>query len=304
MNWGESMRNLINYYYQLEPVDIHQLDHYYTFQVEGDNYRLQEVEVQKVDLVYEWMLELYQKGIYTHQIIPTTFGEYIVPFNQKQYILLRTYANLDIPVTFDIVNQFQQQIYAIPLEKGFNASNWGELWSQKIDYFEYQMNQLGVKYPIIRFSFAYYIGLAEVGISLFNTYYQKDKPVILSHKRLLTEHTLYEFYDPLNLILDYRVRDLSEYLKSLYLKKEDIFQEVKMTLDLLDSYEKIMFFIRMIYPSFYFDCYEKIMANEVEEENLKVIIEKTKHYHIFLSKIYNYLSESMNLPYISWLKKM
>ena len=42
------------------------------------------------------------------------------------------------------------------------------MWIRKIDYFEYQISQFGKKYPIIRESFNYYVGLAENGISLLN----------------------------------------------------------------------------------------------------------------------------------------
>lgn len=35
------------------------------------------------------------------------------------------------------------------------------MWVQKIDYFEYQVSQMGKKYPVIRESSIYYVGLAE-----------------------------------------------------------------------------------------------------------------------------------------------
>ena len=65
-----------------------------------------------------------------------------------------------------------------------------------------------------------------------------------------------------------------------------------------------MFFIRMFYPSFYFDIYEKIIDLELEEGKIKEIIEKSSQYDLLLKEIYNYLLMSINLPYISWLRNV
>ena len=44
-------------------------------------------------------------------------------------------------------------------------NNWDYLWSTKIDYLEYQINQSGKKYPLIVESFSYFVGLTENAIS-------------------------------------------------------------------------------------------------------------------------------------------
>jgi hypothetical protein len=168
------------------------------------------------------------------------------------------------------------------------------------------MNQFGIKYPLARASFAYYVGLAETGIALFYTYYEQDKIRTLSHKRLKKKDDMYHMYDPFNYVMDLKVRDVAEFLKSMYLEGEDIYPEIHKYLfeNNLTNYEKIMFFIRMFYPSFYFDAYENVMNNQLEDTILKEVIEKTKNYDEVLKFIYNELLTMMNLPYISWLKKM
>ncbi len=300
------MRNLISYYYQLEPIDIHQSSHYYTFIVKNEKYRLQEVSNIAIDQVYHFMMELLERGIYTHQIVKTITNEYSVVFDQKKYVLLKYYVDEKEEISLPILEEFQNQLMYIPFSKPSKSRRWSDLWSEKIDYFEYQMSQFGVKYPVIRESFAYYIGLAEVGIALFNTYFDAEEQTILSHKRIKCTSTFYDLYDPFNLIEDVKVRDSAEYFKSLYIKKGNILMEISMYLrsPSLSNYDRMLFFIRMLFPSFYFDVYEEIMDNQKSDEPLKEIIEKSKNYDQLLREIYNELSNYMTVPYISWLKKM
>lgn len=300
------MRNLISYYYQLEPIDIHQSNSYYTFEIKEDKYCLEEVPPIAMEDVYSFMLELWERGIYTHQIIKTVTNEYFVFFNQKRYALLKYTVNQKEKITFPLLQEFQRQIQNIPFSKSKQNKNWAELWSEKIDYFEYQMSQFGVKYPIIRESFSYYVGLAEVGIALFNSYFNADEEKILSHKRIKWDSTLYDLYNPFNLILDFKARDSSEYFKSLYIQEGDIFPQIRDYLrsPALSNYNRMLFFIRMTFPSFYFDKFEAIMESQGSDEELKEIIDRSKDYDILLKEIYNELVNYISMPYISWLKKM
>lgn len=300
------MRNLINYYYQLEPIDIHQSNSYYTFTVKNEKYRLQEVSNLPIDQIYHFMMELWERGIYTHQIISTVSNAYFVNFDQKRYVLLKYYVDEKEEISFSILEEFQRQLLYLPSFSSSKSRKWGDLWSEKIDYFEYQMSQFGVKYPIIRESFAYYVGLAEVGISLFNAYFDAEEKTTLSHRRIKWNSTLYDLYDPFNLIEDSKVRDSAEYFKSLYMRKGNILKEIVSYLrnPQLSNYDRILFFIRMLFPSFYFDAYEEIMDNQKSDEPLKEIIEKSKNYDELLKEIYKELSNYMTVPYISWLKKM
>ena len=297
------MRNLINYYYQLEPKDIHQTEYYYEFEVDGYQYRLQEIYDTNINQIYELSIELYQRGIYTHQIVHTVTNELSVFFNKKIYVLIKYFESDRDNISLEDIRKIQISNFYFDSSKIKNTSNWGELWSQKFDYFEYQMNQFGIKYPIIRNSFAYYVGLAEVGISLFNTYYQENENLYLSHKRIKENSSTYDLYSPFNLVLDLKVRDIAEYFKSLYLK-EDIFPKIKDFLEEenLTDYEIIMFFIRMFYPSFYFDKYEQIIETGKDEKDMEEIIKKSSQYDILLKELYNYLLTRINLPYISWLR--
>ena len=104
--------------------------------------------------------------------------------------------------------------------------NWTKIWSDKNDYLEFQISELGKKHPIIRESFSYYIGLAETAIALTNEVQNNEITYVYSHKRINRDDTLLEFYNPLNITVDARVRDIAEYLKSAFFNDFDIREEL------------------------------------------------------------------------------
>ena len=65
--------------------------------------------------------------------------------------------------------------------------------------------------------------------------------------------------------------------------------------------EYLLFLARMIYPTYYFDIYEKIMNKSLEEEALIPIIEKNSSYEIFLKDSFLEISKYAPLERIEWL---
>ena len=69
---------------------------------------------------------------------------------------------------FDIIN-FQREYTATNKVVSLYQNDWGNLWSSKVDYLEYQMSELGKNFPTLLNSFSYYVGLAENAISYVNS---------------------------------------------------------------------------------------------------------------------------------------
>lgn len=300
------MKNIIAYYYNLYSYDIHQYKDIYRFTVAGNNYALAPCNAQELKRIYDISSTLIQNNIYIHQILPTNSNGMYITYNNKNYVLLKYHSNMDRKIQLCDLTKFNREVEYLKFEEA-EKINWGSLWGNKIDYFEYQVNQFGKKYPKIRESISYYIGLVETGISLYiNKETNIDGKVSISHKRIGRNSTLYDLYNPLNLIVDYKVRDAAEYFKDLFVEKENIFEDIikyfyDEHLQLNDCYN---FFIRMFYPSFYFDVYEQIMNDEIDEIKLQQIIDKTPSYEELLKKLYFYLSKYMGMPDIEWLKKI
>ena len=299
------MKNVLSYYYNLHLSDIHQIEGIYRFNLNGIEYAFTQYKrnLNEIRELYELSLLLFQNGIMVHQFVLNKENQLITYVNQKPYVLLQIYNNSKQNITINDINNysFSSSILKLPEKQ----VNWANLWSDKIDYFEYQVNQFGKKNPLIRESFSYFSGLVENGISLFNILELDYNNYSVSHQRLSSKDTMFEFLNPMNLIIDYKVRDACEFYKEKFLNKQSISNEIKEYLSNknLNVYEILLFFIRMFYPSFYFDKYEYIINNEEDDYQLKTIIELSDKYEKLLKEIYFYLSKYINMPDIEWIKK-
>ncbi|NLM96471.1 MAG: hypothetical protein GX175_02475, partial [Halanaerobiaceae bacterium] len=71
----------------------------------------------------------------------------------------------------------------------------------------------------------------------------------------------------------------------------------------INTYDCMLFFTRLLFPTFYFDIYEDIINNGEDEKELLRIINRVNDYEEFLRKIYTYLKTITTIPDIEWLKK-
>lgn len=295
------MKNIINYFYNMYPNQIHQTANYYYFTLDGATYVFFKCpyEEQEITDIYRLHLNILARNLYVHQIIPNRHNELLTKVKNDSYILLRkTYEPSKIEIT-DIIN-FSE----INMNQYSNGSNWAKLWSQKNDYLEYQTSMLGLKYPLIRESFSYYLGLAETAIELVNAQEKTSVKLSYSHRRLNLSNLNFNFHNPLNLKIDLKVRDAAEYFKEKFFEGKAIdtelsfyFQTVK-----LSTYEYIMFLARLIYPTYYFDMYEQIISGKVKEQELNKIIAKNQEFENQIKKIYNYYKSFLHLTPIEWLE--
>lgn len=295
------MKNTILYYYNLEPLSIRQRDNFFNFDTENGKYTLVKIEnnnLVEIEEGYKLSLCLVNNNLKSNIIILNNNNQIITNINNDFYIMIKLLVDVK-PITFDDVISFSN-LYATD-NNSLNKSNWFDLWIKKVDYFEYQISQMGLKYSIIRESFSYYIGLAELAINL-----TKDIPetrvFTLSHRRISYNDTTFHLYNPLNYIIDYRFRDVCEYFKSAFFNGVDVLNSIKMYLNYLNKQEKQLFLARFLFPTYYFDTYEKIIQNEVDEIEIRKIINKVEQFELLLKKIYNYVADSV--PYIEFLKEV
>lgn len=129
--------------------------------------------------------------------------------------------------------------------------------------------------------------------------------ISICHKRVLANDTIQDFYNPLNLIIDYHIRDLAEYFKSCFFTgKMDV-------LDIINSLKKIKmansdyiyFYIRMLFPSYYFDLHDLILLGKVKEEKILTITKYQNDYEYLLYEIYLVIKSHINIIGIEWINK-
>ena len=89
------MKNAINYYYNLNIDDIHQIGENYNFNNQNSYYRLIKIEDIDVNKVYSLNIKLLNMGIYNHQIILTKDSIPIMQLNGKNYVLYKLYDEMN-----------------------------------------------------------------------------------------------------------------------------------------------------------------------------------------------------------------
>ena len=303
------MKNAIEYYYNLKPKEINNYHNYYYFYYNNYLYVLflYNDEISKLNNIYNLATYLNNINIPTHQIIINNKNDIISIIDNKYYILYKI-----------LINNYNKQIDIkdinyltnIIINNNFNT-NWDILWSNKIDYLEYQINQSGKKYPLIVESFSYFVGLSENAISYFkNTILDipksNDATGVITHKKIDINNTLFNLYDPINIVIDYKIRDIAEYIKISFFKDNfNIFKQLNyyFSHNQLSIYLVRLLFARILYPSFYFNLYDEILTNKKEETEILKITKRISDYENYLYQIYLYLFKLYQIPEVEWLKK-
>ena len=186
-----------------------------------------------------------------------------------------------------------------------NITNWGLLWSRKIDYLEKLVSENEKKYPFIVNSFNYFVGMAENAISYYNSIIiPNNYRTFISHRSIPLNNSIQDVYNPLNIIFDYIARDIGEYIKnSFFINNKNIFNELNSIINNLSIIDIKLIISRIMYPSFYFNLYEDILVYNNNEKILLNIINKLDSYEKYLSNIISYFSNYYNIDSILWLKK-
>ena len=292
------MKNIINYYYNLIPKEIYKKKEDYYFFINSVRYTFIKYkgEIDKLFEIYNKHIEILNNNIYVHPIVLNVENKPYTKINNDIFVLMQTFYYGE-KITLDNLKTFS----ILPSKKKQNS--WANLWSQKNDYLEYQIKELEIKYPLLKKSFSYFLYLGETAISLINTYQKEEVPYVYAHKRISKNSTTFDLYNPFNIIEDSRVRDPAEYFKQNFFKGDNIENELYRYLreNNLSKYEYIMFFSRMLYPTYYFDIYEKVITQKIDENKINNIINKIDNYEIILKKIYSYYRSFMNIDHIEWL---
>lgn len=303
------MKNNIMYYYNLKIDNITQNNNNYYFTINNDNYCLTIYtrDIKESEAIYKLNKYMLNSNILVHEIILNKDNYVVTIINNIPYILYKIYINKNKSLTLNELTYLSN--YTYQEDKILTRNNWNILWSTKIDYFEYQMNQMGKKYPILVDTFAYFTGLAENAISYvkYTTLETQmeitDNPTI-SHRKI--NNKVESLYNPLNIILDHKSRDIAEYIKLSFLNKNNnIYKELNNYFknNYYSEYGLRLLYARIIYPSFYFDMYEQIIQGLRKESDLLNIVSLLDDYELYLKEMYYYLKKYHNIPEIEWITK-
>lgn len=303
------MKETIEYYYNIEIEDLEEYDGKYHFKFNNQDYffvfyNRREEELEDIINVIR---EMISKGINVNEVLVNRNGSYLTKVGEYNYILFRVsniYYEYDI---FDMDSMSKKLVLNNNVSSLYR-NNWGKLWSEKVDYFEMQVRELGLELEVIKNSFSYYIGLAENAISYVNNANLKNREeykITLAHRRVFYPNYKLNYLNPLSFVFDLRVRDIAEYLKSMFFK-----EGISYTLEELRTYLKIahlslyeceMLYARMLYPTYYFDLYDEVINKGMDEDMLINVIKNSSLFEEFLGCVYIEIKKYADIDRVDWL---
>lgn len=305
------MKETINYYYNLNPNRINKIFDYYYFYINNELYYfvIYDRKIDDINAIYDFNRKMISSNILVNEIINNKDSSVVTYVNKIPYILMKIYVNINKNITLAEISYLSNS--KILYSNNLMRSNWALLWIRKIDYLEYHHEHNYQKYPLLSSSFDYFIGLSENAISYLNNTIKNMSPDdsdigVISHDIINIDDTIYSLYNPMNIIIDHKSRDLAEYIKNSFFNDNfSIFEE-------LDEYFKYNYFsfyginllvARILYPSFYFDKYDEIVNEKIQESSILKITSRTDEYEKYLQDIFSYLKRYYNIKDIEWIMK-
>lgn len=298
------MKDLLNYYYYIITDRINMYQHNYYFSYQNNYFCLYRYDKNFNDIRDIFNLNTYMlyNNYKINKIILNKDGEILTLKESHYYVLVLLNGNSKNYIDLKNVIEFNQRLTNLNL---LNRTNWFYLWSNKIDNIEYSINHLMHKYKLIYNSIYYYIGITENAISYLKMVKLENHNISICHKRVNASDTYNDFYNPLNLIIDYRVRDLAEYLKSCFFEsKMDVLEIINYLRKIkMSNVDYIYFYIRMLFPSYYFDLYDMVLSGKIREEKILHVTKLQGDYEYLLYEIYLEIRRHVNIIGIEWINK-
>ena len=286
------MKNILNYYYQII-IDDNKIDYNKYFIYNNHLFCLYEYKrnTNEIEALTVLNNEMISSNISVNKIVNNVFNQTITYHDGKNYVLIEVIYQYSDNFNIKFIEALGNKETDI-----LKRNDWGKLWSIKIDYVEYQLIHIKKSYPIINSSVNYYIGLAENAISYFNMLNLSNVPLYIEHRRFNKSN----MYNPVELVIDYKVRDIAEYIKSNFFNKKMNINEINNYINKLD-FDYVLLYVRLLFPSYYFDLYEEIINNNIDELKLNNIIEMSSQYEELLYKVYLNMCKRVNLLGINWI---
>ncbi len=284
------MRNTIRFYYRFDDIHVTKINNMNLVKYKNKMYIFAEIFNQENIIEAHALTHNYMEY---EKIVLNKDRSIFTPYNGKIYVLIERYpvSNLFPPIRPVLSN----------INYLLDRSDWGLLWSNKIDYYEYQFKHIKGNYKSIDESIDYFIGMTESAISYVNYNVSKSiKQKVLCRRRMIPG----EYYNPLNIVIDYRMRDVGEYIKNLFWTGNYDLDKIKTILSKIDYFNENskLLYARLLYPSYYFDSYEKVINNKDDELIIKKIISRIDEYEEYVNTIFDIIhSYDKNLIKIDWL---
>ena len=296
------MKDLLSFYYYMVVDKITMLNHNYYFKYLDQEFAFYRVDksLEELELLFNLNIYMINNNYKINKIIINKDRNIRTLYKNHYYVLVLLEISEKTLITVKDILDFSRRISNLNI---LNRCNWYFLWSYKIDNIEYTIEHIMHKYKILYNTIYYYIGLTENALTYLNLFKPFNDLVSISHNRVLENTKKVDFYNPLNLVIDYRIRDLAEYFKSCFFENKlstleiiNYLKRIKMTYN-----DSLYFYIRMLFLSYYFDYFDLIINERLEEKEILNITLKSEEYEYLLFEIYRLFKNKFNILGIDWI---
>lgn len=281
------MKEFIEYNYDLRCDDLailnnllyfKHLDKFYII----SNFNRDEVEFEKV-LNY-----LISNSLKSLKVVMNKKGSYISEFNGKKYVVMES--------------DCENEIIDFPICIGglINENNyWNEIWENRVVQLEKHKSELSLNKDIF-YILNYYIGLIEICIYNYNLLirkYGQKNGLSIQHNRIEFPMYSFSYYNPVNYLFDFEFRDFAEYLKMRFFYSDFSTDEAISVIDNynFDNYSINMFFVRLIYPTYFLELYDMQNKNNVYSDLFYDLLKKSSQYENFILKLITVMSNKYEI---------
>ena len=281
------MKEFIEYNYDLRCDDLailnnllyfKHLDKFYII----SNFNRDEVEFEKV-LNY-----LISNNLKSLKVVMNKKGSYISEFNGKKYVVMES--------------DCENEIIDFPICIGglINENNyWNEIWENRVVQLEKHKSELSLNKDIF-YILNYYIGLIEICIYNYNLLirkYGQKNSLSIQHNRIEFPIYSFSYYNPVNYLFDFEFRDFAEYLKMRFFYSDFSTDEAISVIDNynFDNFSINMFFVRLIYPTYFSELYDMQYTNNVYSDLFYDLLKKSSQYENFILKLITAMSSKYEI---------
>ena len=281
------MKEFIEYNYDLRCDDLailnnllyfKHLDKFYII----SNFKRDEVEFEKV-LNY-----LISNNLKSLKVVMNKNGSYISEFNGKKYVVMES--------------DCENEIIDFPICIGglINENNyWNEIWENRVVQLEKHKSELSLNKDIF-YILNYYIGLIEICIYNYNLLirkYGQKNGLSIQHNRIEFPIYSFSYYNPVNYLFDFEFRDFAEYLKMRFFYSDFSTDEAISVIDNynFDNFSINMFFVRLIYPTYFLELYDMQNKNNVYSDLFYDLLKKSSQYENFILKLITAMSSKYEI---------
>ena len=281
------MKEFIEYNYDLRCDDLailnnllyfKHLDKFYII----SNFNRDEVEFEKV-LNY-----LISNNLKSLKVVMNKKGSYISEFNGEKYVVMES--------------DYENEIIDFPICIGglINENNyWNEIWENRVVQLEKHKSELSLNKDIF-YILNYYIGLIEICIYNYNLLirkYGQKNGLSIQHNRIEFPMYSFSYYNPVNYLFDFEFRDFAEYLKMRFFYSDFSTDEAISVIDNynFDNFSINMFFVRLIYPTYFLELYDMQNKNNVYSDLFYDLLKKSSQYENFILKLITAMSSKYEI---------